>query len=147
MGIQDDIFKAIIKSKKTSTEIYEFCKIHNEYCSGNKNVTGKKILNLVGYKTDDKSFNYGDLFKEMMTLTMIKLPASDEITKIALSGGIPPAEELLALTPTLKKIMALKASNELRRYMLYNGIDLSLEKTEGFTISSFLNSVISTSTL
>jgi hypothetical protein len=142
--IPDIVLKAIISSKKSVSEILDFCESNN-ICQDNPKADGgkqirplvaKQIFKISGYRVD-KDFDYRALFKEMFTI--LKNNRSDKKDKSS-SSLLPKSfdERAVELTNNIVKIdnsdrkyLAATGSLELYAFLLHNGIDLRSSSPTG----------------
>jgi hypothetical protein len=145
--IPDIVLKAIISSKKSVSEILDFCESNNicqdkPKADGGKQIrplVAKQIFKISGYRVD-KDFDYRALFKEMFRI--LKNNRSDKSDKKDKSSSslLPKSfdERSIELTNNVIKIdnsdrkyLAATGSLELYAFLLHNGIDLRSSSPTG----------------
>ena len=132
MGLPDIILLSMLKNKKSISEIMEFCKKETDFCKNSeyKNKLGKMLFKVAGYKID-KDFDYFSLFQEIVKITMkYRMYDPDEKNKPLNQEKM--QDNLLKITPYIRKALAANGSKEVYEYLLYNGVDLRKESTFGF---------------
>ena len=132
MKLPDAILLAVLKNKKSVSEILKFCD-DKEFCKNPKfqNDLGKMLFKVSGYKTA-RNFDYHSLFKEMSKITLKnRIDDPVEMNK-PMNGDIDVMKNnILKITPYIRKALAASGSKELYEFLLYNGIDLRKESTFG----------------
>jgi hypothetical protein len=142
--IPDIVLKAIISSKKSVSEIFDFCG-KNDICQDKPKADGgkqiralvaKQIFKISGYRVD-KDFDYRALFKEMFTI--IGNNRSDKKDKSSSSllpksfseRGVDLTNNIVKIHNSDRKYLAATGSLELYAFLLYNGIDLRSSSPTG----------------
>jgi hypothetical protein len=110
------VFNFLLHKNKTVEDVFEFCAKDNR-CKENNQTVAKYLLNLTGYKTGSSKFDYKDIFKELAQLAIIAKKESHGI-----NFKIP-----FELTSQMKKIVANYGSDNMRKFMCYNGFDAEKE--------------------
>lgn len=97
-------------------EIGEFCRTNGEFCINNKGVVCKQILHINQYETN-YSFNNCHIYKELLTLARSIGAAG----KLDMTGNV-----TIKMSKYLLNKCEKKASDNLRRFLLFNNINIGL---------------------
>jgi hypothetical protein len=154
--IPDLILKAIISSKKSVSEIINFCESNNicqdkPKANGDKQIkqiVAKQMFKISGYRVD-KDFNYRALFGEMSKILLRYRGSSNNLSKSFDDSIASLQDNLVKISNSDRKCLAATGSLELYAFLLYNGIDLrSASPTGGnFKLAEIQSRITSTRTI
>ena len=132
MKFTDLILSRSLSSKKSVSDVMDFCAKDEEFCKKprNKEMITREMIKLSGYKTK-KDFNYSSLFKEMAKISLNHVSRHKDSESLADLSTENLANNILKLTPPFKRALAAKGSPRVYDFLLYNGVDLRKESDMG----------------